>query len=129
MDRALQSLPVTRFLIDKNGIGMQLAEKMSKHPNAEGVDFTNITKELWAVEAKLRFQRAEIPIPLERDLMYQIHSIRKTVTAAKNSVYDTEKNEKHHADMFWALALGLWAGKNDGIDQFGSNPLSGYRGG
>jgi phage FluMu gp28-like protein len=128
VEKVLKQLPVTRFLIDRGGIGMQLAEKMSLYPNVDGVDFTNTTKELWAVETKLRFQRAEVPIPMERDLMYQIHSIRKKVTAAKNSVYDTDANEKHHADMFWALALAVWAGKNDGFDQVGNNPLSGYRG-
>lgn len=124
--KVLDTLPVTSFLIDSNGIGTQLAENMEREfPQAQGVDFTNQTKELWAVEAKLRAQRAEVPIPLDRDLMYQIHSIRRTVTAAKNSRYDTEGNEKHHADMFWAWALAIWAGKTDGLNSatFGDNPL------
>jgi phage FluMu gp28-like protein len=131
VNRLLSVLPVTRFLIDKNGIGMQLAEQIAAvSPAAEGVDFTNATKELWAVEAKLRFQRGEVPIPLDRDLAYQIHSIRRRVTSAKNSVYDAASNEKHHADMFWALALALWAGKEDGSTLMvtGDNPLLGHRG-
>lgn len=130
VDKLLDTLPVTRFLIDRNGLGMELAEKTSaKHPQAEGIDFTNATKEMLAIEVKLRFQRAEVPIPLERDLMYQIHSIRKKVTEAKNSVFDTENNEKHHADMFWALALAVWAGKNDEkANEPVGNPLNGYRG-
>jgi phage FluMu gp28-like protein len=131
VNRLLSVLPVTRFLIDKNGIGMQLAEQIAAvSPAAEGVDFTNATKELWAVEAKLRFQRGEVPIPLDRDLAYQIHSIRRRVTSAKNSVYDPASNEKHHADMFWALALALWAGKEDGSTLMvtGDNPLLGHRG-
>lgn len=129
--RMLNTLPIIRFLIDRNGIGMEMAEKLSaEHPNAEGVTFTNETKELWAVEAKLRAQRGEVPIPLDRDLSYQIHSIRRKVTAAKNSVYDTAENEKHHADMFWAWALAIWAGKDDGMTTtvLSDNPLSGYRG-
>lgn len=129
--KLLTTLPITRFLIDKNGIGMQLAEKlMTVSPAAEGVSFTNDTKELWAVEAKLRAQRAEVPIPLDRELSYQIHSIRKKLTAAKNSVYDTDGNEKHHADMFWAWALAIWAGKSDGVSTIlTGSPLDGYRGG
>ncbi|MDD2920995.1 MAG: terminase family protein [Anaerolineales bacterium] len=128
--RLLQTLPLIRFLIDRNGIGMQLAENLANvSPAAEGVNFTNETKELWAVEAKLRAQRAEVPLPLDRDLAYQIHSIRRKVTAAKNSVYDTTENEKHHADMFWAWALTIWAGKSDGnMAVVGENPLNGYRG-
>ena len=129
--KLLETLPITSFLIDKNGIGMQMAEKLSaRFPQAQGMDFTNATKELWAVEAKLRAQRAEVPIPLERDLAYQIHSIRKTVTKASNNRYDTEANEKHHADMFWAWALAIWAGKSDGPTTAteGDNPLAGWRG-
>lgn len=129
--KLLEVMPITRFLIDRNGIGMQLAEKlMTVSPAAEGVTFTNDSKELWAVEAKLRAQRAEVPLPLDRELSYQIHSIRKKVTAAKNSVYDNDANEKHHADMFWAWALAIWAGKTDGINTITtSSPLDGYRGG
>lgn len=128
--KLLSTLPVSSFLIDRAGIGSNLAEDMAREfPQAQGVDFTNATKELWAVEVKLRAQRAEVPIPLDRDLSYQIHSIRRKITAAKNSQYDTEGNERHHADMFWAWALAIWAGRDDGKQvQVGENPLSGYRG-
>lgn len=114
VNKVLSTLPITSFLIDQNGIGMQLAEKAAaENPNAQGVTFSGPTKELWAIEAKLRAQRAEVPIPLDRDLAYQIHSIRRKVTKANNNQYDTEGNEKHHADMFWAWALAIWAGKSD----------------
>ena len=131
VDKVLSVLPVTSFLIDKNGIGMQMAESISaKYPQAQGVTFSGPTKELWAVEAKLRAQRGEVQIPLDRDLAYQIHSIRRKITSAANSQYDTEGNEKHHADMFWAWALAIWAGKSDGISTavIGDNPLSDFRG-
>jgi phage FluMu gp28-like protein len=108
--KAVDALPVTKLLIDRNGIGMQLAENMEKATGkAEGVDFTNATKELWAVELKVRMQRGQVPIPLVRDLSYHIHSIKKKYTAAKNAVFDTQANEKHHADKFWMLALAVWA--------------------
>jgi phage FluMu gp28-like protein len=112
--KVLDVLPMTSFLIDQNGIGMQIAENLSAYPAAQGVDFTNATKQLWAVETKLRFQRGQVPIPLDRDLMYQIHSIRRKPTAAGNMVFEIEEGEKHHADMFWALALAIWGGKSDG---------------
>lgn len=131
VEKLLRQLPVRGFLIDRNGIGMQLAENVGrKFPQAEGVGFTNASKAAWANELKLRLQRAEIPIPLERDLMYQMHSVRKKVTGANNTVYDVEGNDKHHADMFWALALAVWAAKDAGPNQerANGNPLSGYRG-
>lgn len=113
VSRMLDRLPVTQLLIDRNGLGMELAERLGQThgSRAQGVDFTNATKELWAVELKVKMQRGEIPLPLDRELSYQIHSIKKKISAAKNAVFDTERNEKHHADKFWALALAVWAAR------------------
>lgn len=113
-----KALPFTSVLIDRNGIGGQLAENLEREfPGmCEGVNFTNATKELWAVQVRISFERAHVPIPLDRDLAYQIHSIKKRVTAAGNSTFDTEGNEKHHADQFWALALAVW-GQVGGVDK------------
>jgi phage FluMu gp28-like protein len=103
-------LPFTQVLIDQNGIGMHLSENLARRTRkVVPADFTNPSKELWAVEARLQAERTNVPLPPERDLAYQIHSIKKKVTAAKNNVFDTEKNEKHHADKFWAWALSVWA--------------------
>lgn len=111
IERVLTSLPVAKFLIDRNGLGMQLAENMGRRfpSKAEGVDFGNASKQLWATNVKMLFQTNRVQIPVDRDLAYQLHSIKKVVTASKKNVYDTEKNEKHHADMFWMLALALTA--------------------
>ena len=111
MAKVITALPVSKMLIDRGGLGRQLAEKMeNRFPGkAEGVDFTNATKQLWASQMKMRFQQKKVPIPVDRDLAYQIHSIKRKVTASKNLVFDTERNEKHHADKFWALALALAA--------------------
>lgn len=117
------TLPVSALLIDQNGIGNELAERLGYDTCAEGVTFTNATKELWAVEARLQFERGNIFIPCDRDLAYQIHSIKRKVSAAKNLIFDTEANETHHADMFWATALALWASRNyEGQAQWDSGP-------
>jgi phage FluMu gp28-like protein len=108
-NKVVSELPFTQVLIDQNGIGAQLAENMQRTGRAMGVDFTNPSKELWAVEARIQAERGATPLPVDRDLAYQIHSIKKTVTASKNNVFDAERNEKHHADKFWAWALALWA--------------------
>jgi len=107
----VMTLPVTKFFGDKNGLGRQLCENAEKkyYQKFEGVDFTNATKELWATQTKMFFQQRRTRIPINRDLAYQIHSIKKKVTAAKNNVFDTDRNEKHHADKFWMLALALSA--------------------
>lgn len=118
----IKRLPVTKILIDQNGIGAQLAENLMRTGKAEGVDFTNANKELWAVEARVQAERGNTPLPLDRDIAYQIHSIKRTTTSGKLSRFDTERNEKHHADKFWAWALAITAG-----GQPTANPLSSHK--
>lgn len=105
----LQHLPIVGLLIDRNGIGRNLAENLEAlfPGKALGMDFTNPSKTLWATDAKMLIQQHRTPLPVDRDIAYQIHSIKKTVTGAKNLVFDTARNEKHHADKFWAWALAL----------------------
>lgn len=105
--KILKTLPITAFMIDETGLGMQLAENMKRrfpikvHP----AGFTAESKELWSIAIKIAMQRGNLPIPMDRDLSYQVHSMKKKITAAKNVVFDTEGNQKHHADKYWALAL------------------------
>jgi phage FluMu gp28-like protein len=103
----MANLPVKKLLIDQTGIGRNIAENAAKkYPSKiEGVDFTNATKQLWAGNTKMVMQQRKAPIPIDRELAYQIHSIKKLITPSKNVVFDTDRNEKHHADKFWALAL------------------------
>lgn len=105
----LSHLPVVSLLIDQTGIGNNLAENAAKkYPvKVQPVTFTNATKKIWATDAKMLIQQRRTPIPTDKELAYQIHSIKKLVTMSNNVVFDTEKNEKHHADKFWAWALAL----------------------
>lgn len=128
--RIMDALPVLYMLIDQTGIGMQLAERahVKYGVRAQGMDFTNASKSLMAVETRLRFERGNAPIPIDRELSRQIHSIRKKITAAKNIVFDVTAND-HHADKFWALALAYWAGRDETAEYgAGDNPLGDYRG-
>jgi len=93
---------------------MQLAENLARTGIAKGVTFTNKSKEDWAREARIQAERGLTPLPVDRDLTYQIHSIKKIVTPSKNNVFDTERNDEHHADKFWAWALALWANRESG---------------
>lgn len=115
LKRLFTVLPVVGGAIDRNGLGMQLAEKMANEfPfKVQGVNFTNETKKVWATDMKMLFQKHQVPIPKDRDLVYQIHSIKKMVTTSRNLIFDTERNEKHHADKFWALALAIAAARRD----------------
>src|SRR5258707_5212354 len=108
--------------MDQNGLGMQLAETLhlleGYNERAMAMIFTMPSKTLMATHLKTRFQRGArhattggIRIPNDRDLTYQIHSIRRRVTANSNVVFDVEQSERHHADKFWDLALCNEAGQ------------------
>ena len=110
---ALNKLPILGLYIDRNGIGRNLAESLeaSHRGRAVGMDFTNLSKQAWATDTKTLIQQGRTPMPADRELAYQIHSIKRIVTASRNLVFDTARNEKHHADKFWAWALALAAAK------------------
>jgi phage FluMu gp28-like protein len=109
--KEILGLNVSTFFIDRNGIGANLSEDLEREfpSKAQGMLFTLETKKMMATGTKMLFQQRRIPIPVDRDLAYQIHSIKRIVTPSKNLVFDTERNEKHHADKFWALAMALQA--------------------
>jgi phage FluMu gp28-like protein len=44
-------------------------------------------------------------LPRDRELVAQMHSIRKHVTPAGRISFDAERDSKGHADRFWAVAL------------------------
>lgn len=111
LSKVLEVLPVKKGFIDRGGLGMNIAENAGNSfpAKAEGVNFTLQSKQLWATDAKMLIQQRKTPLPRDTDLAYQIHSIKRIVTPNKNVVFDTVRNEKHHADKFWAWALALAA--------------------
>ena len=129
LSQALEKLPIGRMAIDETGLGMNLAEDMMKYyPHIiEPVNFagrvdtdakkrldksnkklTVAVKERLATLVKIGLERRSISLYRERDLIDQIHSIKREVTPMGNIRYAVEKNEQHHADKFWALALALF---------------------
>lgn len=117
--KVLNTLPIAGFFIDQNGIGSNLAENLKRnYPwKVRGAQFTNETKKLWSTDAKMLIQQNRTPLPRDRDIAYQIHSIKKLVSPSKNLIFDTARNEKHHADKYWAWALALAAALTDWIEE------------
>jgi len=97
--------------IDRHGIGMNLAENLRTEfkSRVEGVALVGQVKESLAVGLKIAFENEGIAIPRDRTLTGQVHSIKKTSTGAGYARFDTETNERHHADKCWALALAVHA--------------------
>ena len=108
------SLPrMRRACIDSTGIGAQLAEEARERFGSlvEEVNFTEAVKEELAITQLRKFQDRLIRIPADKPIREDLHSIRKTVTAAGHIRYDAERTDGH-ADRFWASALSLHAGTN-----------------
>ena len=105
--RLLEVLPVARLSIDRSGIGMNLAENLARdYPQVVQENFTNEATERWATDFKITLQRREIAMPRDRDLVAQIHAIKKRVTGAGKVAFDAERTARGgHADRFWAVAL------------------------
>lgn len=105
---------ISRLCIDETGMGMDMAEFMvqSFPGRVEAISFTNAVKQDLANGLKIALQDRRLQIPADRGLMTQIHSVKKFVTVAGNIRLDTDGDEKHHADKFWALALAVHAGED-----------------
>lgn len=121
-DFELQKRELTRFLeiakpirlcIDETGLGMNMAEDLKKKHGGqvEPISFTNSSKEAMVIPLHKEFEkgRSGILIPNDRDLISQIVAIKREVTITGAFRYAVERNEKHHGDKFWALALSNWA--------------------
>jgi hypothetical protein len=109
--RAMTQLPIHRLAIDSTGMGMETGERMTKKFNrkVEACTFTNEFKEDIANGLWLSMDARAIILPADRELQEQIHSIKKTVTSGKHARFDCDRNQKHHADRLWSLALGCYA--------------------
>ncbi len=111
----LSTVRIARLSIDNNGIGMNLAENLKgEFSQVVAEDFTTPNKEAWCTDFKILLQRKGVVLPRDRQLIAQIHSIKKNVTAAGRVTFDTEKDAstRGHADKFWACALACQKERN-----------------
>lgn len=98
-----------KFRIDSTGLGKNLAEDLRREfgSKVEEVTFTNAIKESLANNLKIMLQEKSIQLPRNRMIVAQIHSIKQKTTTYGNVVFDTDKNQKHHADKMWSIALAV----------------------
>lgn len=109
---AIRRYRLTRQCIDSTGLGAQLAEETADTfgpYRAESVDFTLAVKNDLATRTRRMFEDRRLRIPTSGTIRNDLHSVKKTVTAAGNIRFDAERTAEGHADRFWALALALMA--------------------
>ena len=109
--KLMKNLPIYRSCIDDGGLGKDLAEAMTKEfsGRAEKYHFDMYSKEVLAMSVKTGLERREFLLENDREFHAQIHSIKRTPTSGGSFRYDAERNEKGHADSFWAWALANFA--------------------
>jgi len=111
--RLLNTLPLARLSIDRSGIGMNLAENLARDfPQVVAENFTSESKERWATDMKILLQKRAIQLPRQRDLVAQIHSIKRRVLPSGSVAFDAERTKNGHADKFWAIALACQKERN-----------------
>jgi phage FluMu gp28-like protein len=106
---AMNTLVTLKMSMDSTGLGMQLAEEVERkyYSRVEPTVFTNAVKEHLAVTLKRVMESGVLLLPEDMELRRQIHSIKRVVLPGGRFRFDSEKNEKYHADKFWALALAV----------------------
>ncbi len=112
LDKLYKNYHVARLVIDRTGIGAQLAENISlRHETAEGRWFSRQSKERWALNLLKLFEDKRLVIPNNPVLISQLHAVKKKATQS-GITYDAARDESGHADAFWALALSVeWLAK------------------
>lgn len=111
LNKLMENLPIYRCSIDDGGIGRNLAENAHKRygERAELYHFDLQSKEVLAMGVRTGLERREYELDNDRDFHAQIHSIKRTPSSGGSFRYDAERNEKGHADSFWAWALASYA--------------------
>jgi phage FluMu gp28-like protein len=66
---------------------------------------TNASTERWATDFKILLERRDVDLPRDRELVAQLHSIKRRVLPSGNVSYDAERTNRGHADQFWAITL------------------------
>jgi phage FluMu gp28-like protein len=97
-----------RVTIDAGGPGQMFYERSRKEGLApgvavEGISFTNAKKEKWATTFKGDLQTGKVVFPSHRELLAQIHGIRRTKTENGFFKFAGKKD-----DFFWSMVLGLY---------------------
>lgn len=105
--KAFRELPIFRGRMDATGIGKPVFEALHSQlgDRLEGVVFTAEEKEIMAIDVKRGLEQKEFLLSNDKEFHRQIHSIKRTSTGGKYFRYDAERNDKGHADSFWAWAL------------------------
>lgn len=98
----------SQVLVDKGAIGMQLAEELERDFTCvTGVQLNTNYKNDIVTNAKKLFEKGNFKMNEDRDLITDLHSIKRDVTLQNNISFNSPRDNKGHGDRAWALFLAL----------------------
>jgi phage FluMu gp28-like protein len=103
---------VVRVCADQTGMGEGRVYYWQKKygPRVEGVLFTLQSKHHLATLGKKAFEAHQVRIPKgDRNLINDLHKLKRIVTPAGNARFDADRDSNGHADRTWACFLGIYA--------------------
>lgn len=110
-DTIIQYNPIT-CAIDKSGIGMQISEQLgARFPSVNQLSITNQLKLEMFTYMKQKMEQGLVKFLTDTTLIRQLHSVRKSFTAANNIRFDGARDASGHIDRAFATALGIYATK------------------
>jgi phage FluMu gp28-like protein len=104
-----------RMCVDATGIGEMPAEqaRIKLGGRVEGLKLTAPIKELLAADLRRVLEDRRLRLPLDDQVRADLHSVRRTMTAAGHARFEGEIGGSH-ADRFWAAALAVHAAGRPG---------------
>ncbi|MGH9325429.1 MAG: terminase large subunit domain-containing protein [Terriglobia bacterium] len=111
--RARELMPLVRRMnVDQSGMGLAIAEQLVQEfpGKVEGVQFTQPSKEVLAVNGKRRMEEMKVRIPDDENIRASFSAVKKTQNAIGQFRFDTEHDTRFgHADHWWAFCLAEMA--------------------
>lgn len=85
---------------------MNLAENLGRaFPQVVGEAITSASKERCCTDFKILLQHGDVDLPRGRELVAQLHSIKRRVMPSGNVTFEAERTNRGHADRFCAIVL------------------------
>lgn len=108
----LDNLPIVRGCIDstKGSIGRQLGEESEQLYGQRSLmfEFTSSNKQIIVAGIKGRMENGALCLPpcaRDTDIEREFLRIKRKTTLAGNVVFDAERTDEGHADIFYSLAM------------------------
>lgn len=118
MEKLLSTGLIRKFLMDATGLGQHMGQELKKMFPQTVEEWkmggTALKKEVLMLNLKRRMLDGTIAFFYHKDTLDHLYSINRTVRANKTVVYEADEDQRHHADIAWAIAFASYGGTKSG---------------